>query len=87
MEAAASEHGTARDEISHTLIRMKSLIGRLVASGFVTDRASGKFDQAYSEYSTHASGVIDGLSDIQLFLSQAAASMRDTDNQIAARIG
>ncbi|UOQ61653.1 WXG100 family type VII secretion target [Leucobacter rhizosphaerae] len=86
MESAASDIGSGREEITHILLRMKALIGRLVTSGFVTDQASGKFDEAFGSYTAHANGVIDQLTEIQRFITSTAALLRDTDSQIAARI-
>ncbi len=52
----------------------------------MTDQASGKFNDAYADYTTSANTVIAKLSEIQTFLTQTAAAMRDMDAQIAARI-
>ncbi|MBP1327063.1 WXG100 family type VII secretion target [Leucobacter exalbidus] len=86
MEQAGTQLGGARDEISQKLQQMQTLIGTLVGSGFVTDQASGKFHQAYAEYTTSANTVIAKLTEIQAFLSQTATAMHDMDSQIAARI-
>ena len=86
MEQAGTQLGSGREEISQKLQQMQQLISSLVSSGFVTDQASGKFNEAYSEYTTSANTVISKLSEIQMFLTQTAAAMRDMDAQIAARI-
>lgn len=86
MEQAGTQLGTGRDEITQKLQQMQQLINTLVGSGFVTDQASGKFNEAYTEYTTGANTVIAKLTEIQTFLTQTAAAMRDMDAQIAARI-
>lgn len=86
MEQAGTQLGSGREEISQKLQQMQQLISSLVSSGFVTDQASGKFNDAYAEYTTSANTVIAKLSEIQTFLTQTAAAMRDMDAQIAARI-
>lgn len=86
MEQAGTQLGTGRDEITQKLQQMQQLISTLVGSGFVTDQASGKFNEAYTEYTTSANTVIAKLTEIQTFLTQTAAAMRDMDAQIAARI-
>lgn len=86
MEQAGTQLGTGRDEITQKLQQMQQLINTLVGSGFVTDQASGKFNEAYTEYTTSANTVIAKLTEIQTFLTQTAAAMRDMDAQIAARI-
>lgn len=86
MEQAGTQLGSGREEISQKLQQMQQLISSLVSSGFVTDQASGKFNDAYADYTTGANTVIAKLSEIQSFLTQTAAAMRDMDAQIAARI-
>ncbi|MHA3682930.1 WXG100 family type VII secretion target [Leucobacter sp. HY1910] len=86
MEQASTQLGTGRDEITQKLQQMQQLISTLVGSGFVTDQASGRFNEAYTEYTTSANTVIAKLTEIQTFLTQTATAMRDMDAQIAARI-
>ncbi|QZY52995.1 WXG100 family type VII secretion target [Leucobacter tenebrionis] len=87
MERAAAQLGAGRDEITQRLQSLRAQIAELVASGFVTDQASARFDAAYTDYTNSANTVIAKLTEIQAFLTQAAAAMRDMDAQIAARIG
>lgn len=86
MEQAANQLGNGRDEITQKLQGLQTQINNLVASGFVTDQASGKFNTAYTEYTTSANVVVEKLTEIQSFLTQAANAMRDMDAQIAAKI-
>lgn len=86
MEQAATRLGAGRDEITERLRAMQVLIDELVASGFVTDQASGKFNAAYADYTHGANTVVQKISEIQQFLTQTASAMRDMDAQIAARI-
>lgn len=86
MEQAASALGQGREEIAARLRALQGQIQGLVASGFVTDQASVRFEAAYAEYTAGASTVVERLGDIQAFLAQAASVLRDTDAQIAARI-
>lgn len=87
IEQAASQLGAGREEISAKLQSLQPQIANLVASGFVTDQASVKFNSAYTEYTASANAVVNRLNEIQSFLAQTSHSMRDMDAQIAARIG
>lgn len=87
MEQAAAQLGAGREEIGERLRRMQSQIQGLVASGFVTDQASGRFEAAYREYTASATAVVEKLGEIQEFLRQASRAIREMDEQIAARIG
>ncbi len=86
LEQSAAQLGSGRDEITQKLQFMQTQIGNLVASGFVTDQASGKFQAAYADYTTSANVVVSKLTEIQSFLTQTAVAMRDMDAQLAARI-
>lgn len=86
MEQAASQLATGRDEITEKLRMLQTQISNLVASGFVTDQASGKFNAAYADYTAGANTVVGKLTEIQSFLTQTANAMREMDSQIAARI-
>jgi len=86
IETAASQLGAGREEITTRLQSMQTQISNLVTSGFVTDQASGKFNEAYTTYTTSANTLITQLNDIQKFLTGTANAMRDLDAQIAARI-
>lgn len=86
IESAATHLGAGRDEISQQLRSLQARIGSLVTSGFVTDQASGRFHDAYAEYTASANSVVAKLTEIQGFLSQTASAIREMDQQIAARI-
>ena len=86
IETAASQLGAGRDEITQKLQSMQVQIQNLVSSGFVTDQASGKFNDAYMKYTTSANTLISQLEEIQQFLIATANAMRDLDAHIASRI-
>ncbi|MGO4782671.1 WXG100 family type VII secretion target [Cryobacterium sp. W22_MBD10_FK3] len=86
IETAASQLGAGRDEITTKLQNMQTQIGQLVSSGFVTDQASGKFNDSYTKYTASANTLIAQLNEIQQFLAGTANAMRDLDSQIASKI-
>lgn len=87
MTAAAARLGAGRDEITAKLQDLQRQIQALVGSGFVTDRASKRLESVYLEYTSSANTAIDRLTEIQQFITQAAAAHRSMDDEIAARIG
>lgn len=86
IETAATQLGAGREDITQRLQNMQSQIQQLVSSGFVTDQASGKFNDAYAKYTTSANTLIAQLEEIQQFLNATANAMRDLDAQIASKI-
>ena len=86
IEQAATQLGSGREEITTKLQHMQTQIQNLVTSGFVTDQASGKFNDAYTKYTTSANTLIAQLNEIQQFLTGTAGAMKELDTQIAAKI-
>ncbi|RKQ89717.1 WXG100 family type VII secretion target [Mycolicibacterium mucogenicum 261Sha1.1M5] len=86
MEGAAAQLGAGRDEITAKLQQLQGQIQGLVGSGFVTDTASKRFEASYTEYTASANRVIEKLTEIQQFITHAAAAHRAMDDEIAARI-
>jgi WXG100 family type VII secretion target len=86
MDAAAKDLDAGREEITQKLQSMQVKIQGLVASGFVTDQASGKFNDAYTRYTQSANTVIAQLTEISAFISGTANAGREFDSQIASKI-
>lgn len=86
IEGAAVQLKNGSDEITQKLESLQTIIQNLVTSGFVTDRASGKFNQVYADYTFSAKNTILKLDEIQMFLKNTAEAMRTLDQQIAAQI-
>ena len=87
MTSRADQLVAGRDEINTTLQRLQSQINALVARGFVTDRSSGAFQEAYNRFTSGATNTIGGLDDLANFLRTTAQTLQDVDTQIASRIG
>lgn len=86
IETAATKLGVGRETITQNFRDLQTQINSLVQSGFVTELASDKFNGAYNDYTTSANTCVDKLTEIQTFLTQTAAAMREMDQQIANKI-
>lgn len=86
METAATNLDTGRGEIIEKLQAMQKQIQGLVASGFVTEQASAKFESAYNDYTVSANTVVEKLTEIQQFIRDVAKAHREMDSQIASKI-
>lgn len=87
MESEASALMSGREQIESNLTSLASRIDGLVSSGFVTDSASGAFQQMYTEFTTSAKNTISALDQIANTLKQMAQTMQETDQQMASSIG
>lgn len=86
MNSEATALTTGRQEIEASLTALANRINNLVTSGFVTDSASGAFQQMYQEFTTSATKTISSLDQIASTLRQMAQTMQETDQSLANSI-
>lgn len=86
LDTAVSDLKSGHDTLVSELNTLKSKIDALVSSGFVTDRASGAFQQSYEEFTKGATQTVDGLSGMEDFLNKTKQSMTDLDSQLASSL-
>lgn len=86
MQSAANQLKAGEQQIEGDLARLKSLIDSLVASGYVTDSSSKKFEASYAEFNTGATKMIQGLTGMGQYLDSAANAFQETDSQLAASL-
>jgi WXG100 family type VII secretion target len=87
LQTSATQLQTAQQEVEDQLNRLKTMIDNLVASGFVTDQASGKFQESYQQWTTGAKNVIGGLDGMTAFLRAAIAQHQQLDSQLSQSAG
>ena len=87
LQSSATQLKSGQDEVEALLARLKSMIDNLVASGFVTDQASGKFHQSYEQWNTGARNVIAGLEGMTGFLRTAIGQHQQLDSQLSQSTG
>jgi WXG100 family type VII secretion target len=86
INAAASRLSSGRDQLTDQLQQLRTFIQNLVSSGFVTDQASGAFNETYEKFTTAATATVDNLTILSQNLSKTAQVLRETDQQIAAQL-
>lgn len=69
--------GDARTEFGALRTRLLGL------EAMFTGAAQDKFQERYTEWDTHAKGLVDALEGLGKFLETAATTLEDTDNQLA----
>lgn len=87
LQSSASQLQSGRQEMEAQLGRLKTMIDNLVASGFVTDRASGKFQQSYEQWNSGAKNVVAGLEGMTGFLKNAISQHEQLDSQLSQSTG
>lgn len=83
MEDAAKRLRDGQTEIEGKLEELKKLVDSLVNGGYVTDASSKAFDTSYGEFNDGTRKTIEGLSGMGEYLTQAAKTFREADEQLA----
>jgi len=86
MTSAAGRLTTGKDDIVGKLNELKSLVDGLVSGGYVTEKSSVAFSNAYQEFTTGATKTIEGLEGMSSFLKSASQALADTDQQLASAL-
>ncbi len=84
-EASALRNG--QNEITNQLNSLRNRINNLVTSGFVTDSASGAFQQMYENFNNGATQTISALEQIAATLENMARTLQETDQALARQVG
>ena len=83
MSDAATRMRNDKADIDSKIAECKSIVDQLTASGFVTDQASGRFDDVHNEFVTSAGQLMDSLDQLSQWLDKAVQAMQDMDTQMA----
>jgi len=87
MQSEASALRSGQQEIVGQLNALRSRINNLVTNGFVTDSASGAFQQMYENFNSGATQTISALDQIAATLEGIANALQETDQTLARQIG
>ena len=87
MRAEARALRQYQQQIKDDLRKAANEIDGLVNGGFVTDRASVKFQENYHQFTQSASSTIDALDQIALTLEKTASTLQQADSDIASQMG
>jgi WXG100 family type VII secretion target len=86
MSDSATRMRNNKNDIDSRLTECKSIVDQLTASGFVTDQASGKFDEVHTEFVTSANTLMETLEQLSTWLDKAVDALQDMDTQLAGSL-
>ena len=86
MSDSATRMRNNKNDIDARLTECKSIVDNLTGSGFVTDQASGKFDEVHSEFVNTANQLMENLELLSEWLDKAVEALRDMDTQLAGSL-
>lgn len=87
VENSANRLTREKEDIETRLTQLKGMIDELVTSSFVTEMASGRFQQDYDRWNTGAKQVIQGLQGMSTFLKTAVTKHRELDQSLSGGSG
>ena len=87
MTDAANRLISGKDDITAKLHELQALVNNLVNGGFVTDTASGAFHTSYEQFTKGTTDAVNGLDGMSQFLTKAADTLQNVDQQLAKGIG
>ncbi|MFR0556025.1 type VII secretion protein [Pseudoscardovia radai] len=86
IEATVSRLQQGQSDLNQELQNLKAQVDDLVSSGFITDKASGAFQQSYQEFTDGATKTVNGLEGICDYLNKAQQAMQELDSQLASQL-
>lgn len=86
MSDTASRMRSNKADIDDKLTDCKNIVDGLVSNGFVTDQASGKFDEVHTEFVNSANQAMETLEQLSTWLDKAVDAMRDMDTQLTSSL-
>ncbi|ROT33430.1 WXG100 family type VII secretion target [Micromonospora sp. HM5-17] len=86
MSDSATRMRNNKNEIDARLTECKSIVDNLTTSGFVTDQASGRFEEVHTEFVNAANELMENLSLLSEWLDKAVDALREMDSQLAGSL-
>jgi WXG100 family type VII secretion target len=86
MSDSANTMRNNKADIDDKLNQCKTIVDNLTHSGFVTDQASGKFDDVHTQFVNSANTAMETLDQLSQWLDKAVSAMQDMDTQLAGSL-
>lgn len=86
MSDSATRMRNNKSDIDSKLSECKTIVDNLTHSGFVTEQASGKFDDVHSQFISSANQAMETLDQLSQWLDKAVDAMRDMDTQLSTSL-
>ena len=87
MKSAADRLEKGEEDMNGDLENLRAYIRGLADSGFVTEKASESFNDAYEQFQHDISAGLQALSAMAKYLRDAAAELQATDERLVVTYG
>lgn len=85
LEDAARYLLAGENDLKSKFTDLKSRIDQLTSSGFVTDQASGTYNETYTQFTNNMNQAVSALDQLSQFLLHAAQTLQSTDQQLSSQ--
>lgn len=83
LEDAARYLLSGENDLKTKFNELKSRIDALTSSGFVTDQASGTYNDTYTQFTNSMTQAVSALDTLSQYLMHAAQTMQQTDQSLS----
>ena len=86
MSSTATRMRNNKTEIDEKLRDCMNIVDQLTTSGFVTEQASGRFEDVHHQFNTSATTAMETLDQLSLWLDKAVDALREMDTDLAGSL-
>jgi WXG100 family type VII secretion target len=86
MSGTATRMRNNKTDIDDKLRDCMNIVDQLTTSGFVTEQASGRFEEVHHEFNTSATTAMETLDQLSLWLDKALDALRQMDTDLAGSL-
>jgi uncharacterized protein YukE len=86
MSDTATRMRNNKTDIDEKLRECMTIVDQLTTSGFVTEQASGRFDEVHTEFNHSATTAMETLDQLSVWLDKTVDALRDMDTQLAGSL-
>jgi uncharacterized protein YukE len=86
LKTASGQIITGKGALEDKINELQRLVTDLVSSGFVTDQASGAFQESFTTFTQGATQAVGGAQGMADYLTKAADSLQSADTELANAI-
>jgi WXG100 family type VII secretion target len=86
MSDTATRMRNNKTDIDEKLRECMNIVDQLTASGFVTEQASGRFEEVHHEFNTSATTAMETLDQLSIWLDKAVEALREMDTNLAGSL-
>jgi WXG100 family type VII secretion target len=86
MSDTATRMRNNKTDIDEKLRDCMNIVDQLTTNGFVTEQASGRFEDVHNQFNTSATTAMETLDQLSLWLDKTVEALRQMDTDLAGSL-